>query len=82
MKRRRRDNEASSSASISEEVETVDDIDSNSPMVYEEDGNVAITEEQLVDQLERTAPTGSQFRGAYIVTISKSSFDRLLQIYS
>ena len=56
MKRRRRDNEASSSASISEEVETVDDIDSNSPMVYEEDGNVAITEEQLVsnahDKLE------------------------------
>ena len=43
MKRRRRDNEASSSASISEVVETVDDIDSNSPMLYEEDGNVAIT---------------------------------------
>ena len=56
MKWRRRDNEASSSANISEVVETVDDIDSNSPMLYEEDGNVAVTEEQLVsnahDKLE------------------------------
>ena len=51
MKRRRIDNEASSSASISEVVETVDDIDSNSPMLYEEDGNIAVTEEQLVSSV-------------------------------
>ena len=54
--KRRRDNEASSSANISEVVKTVDDIDSNSPMLYEEDGDVAVTEEQLVsnahDKLE------------------------------
>ena len=42
---RRRDNEASSSANVLAVVEAVDDRDSDSPMLNEEDGKVAVTKE-------------------------------------